>query len=156
MRREIQFDTLGQAMAEAERLATCKATTSGKYSLGQILDHLARAIDFAIGVGPQMRIPWIGKVIGWLIRGRVIKGPPRPGVKLPRRGQSLLWNTRDVSAPEGMQRLRDAYDRFCAIGEYPPHPFFGRLTADEHHKLQCRHFELHLGFVHEAEGQAES
>lgn len=151
MRRDVHFDSLEQAMAEANRLAGCKVSTSGNYSLGQILEHLARALDFAIGVGPTMRIPWIGRVIGRIIRGRIIKGPPKPGVKLPKKGQSLLWPTEPVETQTGLQRLQDAYRRFIQVEQYQPHPFFGKMTAEEHHKLQCRHFELHLGFVHPTE-----
>lgn len=148
MRRHLRFDSLDQAMGEAERLASGSITTSGRYSLGQILDHLARALDLAIGVGPTLYIPWIGRVIGRLIRGRIIKGPPRPGFKLPKKGQALLWSSENVTTEMGMQRLRAAYDRFRQVREYQPHPFFGKLTDEEHRQLQCRHFELHLGFVH--------
>jgi hypothetical protein len=150
--RQLRFESLQQAMQEAEKLSATGVRTSGNYSLGQILEHLARSMDMASGKVAAPRIPFL---IGFLARlaTKVLKkkfvyGRAKPGFKLPSSAQSAFWPTEAVSVDSGLEHLGEALKSYMATSSFPPHPFFGKLTNDEHHQLQCRHFELHLGFVH--------
>jgi hypothetical protein len=149
--RNLRFETFEQALQEARRLASTPVTTSGSYSLGQILEHLARTLDAVTGVGRPLPVPWYAKLLGRFLRHSAIHRPARPGFKLPQRAQAYLWPTSGVSVEEGMQHLEKAAAAFLSIQQFPPHPLFGLMEYDQHHQLQCRHFELHLGFVHPAD-----
>ncbi|MBX3420287.1 MAG: DUF1569 domain-containing protein [Pirellulaceae bacterium] len=145
--RQIHFDTLPEAVEEARRLSSLKVTTSGHYAFGQIMEHLARTLDAASGAAPPPAIPWYGKLFGRLVRSKVIHSQPRPGFKLPKQAQAYFWPEDDVTVEAGFQHLERAYNHFMSVQQFPPHPFFGNMSYDDHHQLQCRHFELHLGFV---------
>ena len=147
-RRVLHFDSMPHAMEEARRLAEVKVHTTGHYSLGQILEHLARALDVVTGARPNLPVPWYAPLFGRLIRRWVIHNPPRPGFKLPGKAQSFLWPDEEVAVDAALGHLEQAYERFMSLSEYPTHPLFGRLSPADHQQLQCRHFELHLGFVH--------
>jgi hypothetical protein len=147
-RRQLHFDSFDQAMDEARMLARSEVTTSGNYSLGQIFEHLARVLDVVNGVGGPLPISWIGKLLGRFMRNRAIHQPAPAGFKLPQRAQAFLWPTEDVSVDEGLKHLEKSAAAFLSIQQFPPHPLFGQLDCQENHQLQCRHFELHLSFVH--------
>ncbi len=146
--RKLHFDTLADAMAEAERLAATEVTTSGSYSLGQIAEHLAITLNVAGGFIEPPKMPWFVKLLGRAIKNMVINKPSKPGFKLPSKAQSFFWPGKELTTEQGMAKLRDAYSKFVSLENYPVHPLFGRMTKEQSHQLQCRHFELHLGFVH--------
>ncbi|MCM2372181.1 DUF1569 domain-containing protein [Aporhodopirellula aestuarii] len=148
--RELHFKTLDEGMAEVERLATCETTTAGSFSFGQILDHLARTIRMAVGDAPPPKVPLLLKIFGPMIRGKILNGRPKPGFKLPPKMQEYFWSKEDVPVETALAELRAAHQRFASMTEVPRNPMFGNLTYTQTEQLQCRHFELHLGFVHEA------
>jgi hypothetical protein len=55
----------------------------------------------------------------------------------------------EVPCEEGASRLRRAIDRL-ERDQSPPHPspVFGPMSHDEWIRLNLRHAELHLGFLH--------
>ncbi|MBB3207848.1 hypothetical protein FHS27_003675 [Rhodopirellula rubra] len=148
--RSLHFDTLKEAMAEAERLAVTPVQTTGNYTLGQILDHLARTIRMATGDAPPPKVPLLLRLVGPLIGGRIVKGPAKPGFKLPAGMQAYFWSKEDVPVEKAIEELRAAHQRFATMVELPRNPMFGSLSHEQTEQLQCRHFELHLGFVNDA------
>ncbi|KAA5547173.1 DUF1569 domain-containing protein [Roseiconus nitratireducens] len=148
--RSLRFESIQQAMAEAERLASIDVRTTGQFSLGQILEHLARTLDIVTGrlSGPPVSGPM--RMAARLLRPFVLR-KASTGFKLPAKAQGILWPSEPVSTDQGLAHLRDSYEHFRAPAELPDHPIFGRMTRAQHDALQCRHFEGHLGFVHEAE-----
>ncbi len=90
-RRELEFDSLDDAVAEAERLAQSEVRTTGNHSFGQIIEHLARTHDMATGktVGP--RPPFVVRLLMPVLRGGILRGPVKPGYKLPSDAESFLW-----------------------------------------------------------------
>ncbi|EMI55794.1 DUF1569 domain-containing protein [Rhodopirellula sallentina] len=148
--RSLHFDTLNDAMAEAERLAATDVVTTGSYSFGQILDHLGRTLRMATGDIDPPKVPLLLKLFGPLVRGRIIKGPAKPGFKLPSVLQDYFWSQDDIPVDSALSDLKSAHQRFAGMQEVPRNPMFGKLSHEQTEQLQCRHFELHLGFVNEA------
>ena len=147
-RRTLHFDHLDQMIQEAASLASGEVQTSGRFSFGQILEHLALAMEVATGRRPG---PKIAAPIRWgarLLRSRFIHRPLQPGFKLPRNAQSIFWPEEAIDVQAALEHLRHAVNEFQATDPLPPHPIFGKLTREEHEQLQCRHCELHLSFVH--------
>jgi hypothetical protein len=149
-RRPLHFDSLEEALAEAERLASGAVTTSGKYSLGQILEHLARTIEIALGQRSAPKIPFPIRLAARLLRTRFLSKPMRSGFKLPSKSQSVFWPDHEVAVETGLQHYREAIARFHDTDPHPTHPLLGDITRAEHTQLQCRHAELHLSFVRPA------
>jgi Protein of unknown function (DUF1569) len=149
-RRTLHFDSLEQAIAEAESLTRATVTTTGKYSLGQILEHLARTIEIALGQRSAPTIPFPIRMAARMMRPRLLNKPMRSGFKLPSKSQSVFWPDHDVEAEAGLQHYRDAIALFHRTDPHPTHPLLGDITRAEHTQLQCRHAELHLSFVRPA------
>lgn len=146
-RRKLHFDTLDDALAETERLAEGEVETTGRYSYGQILDHMAKVTDTVTGelVLPPAPLPL--RIAIRMARPIMIRNTLPAGFKLPSKTQSVLWSSEDVDVATGLQRWKEAIDRY-KNGELQPHPVFGKMTREQHDQIQCRHAELHLSFVH--------
>lgn len=146
-RRELNFQSFDEAMREAESLAQQPVQTSGSYSFGQIIEHLARTLDVVTGTtaGPKLSLPlrWAARIM----RSRLLNRPMQPGFRLPEQAQSIFWPSEDVQLDAAMEHLRSAAERFRSTDPLPPHPIFGKMTREQHQQLQCRHFELHLSFA---------
>ncbi|WP_182867419.1 DUF1569 domain-containing protein [Rhodopirellula sp. JC639] len=145
--RKLRFGSIEEAMAEAERLAASPTRTTGQFSLGQILEHLARTLEVAMHERemPPAALPM--RILSRMVRPMVLR-KASTGFKLPSKAQNVLWPSEAVSTEDGLKHLRDAYRRFKAADPLPKHVFFGNMTRQQHDALQCRHFEGHLGFVH--------
>ena len=150
-RRELNFTSLDEVMAEAERLASGDVRTVGNHTFGEILNHLALSQDSSSGRLVPPRPPFMMRLMMPLIKRMVIGSKPlKPGIKLPPKAESFFWPNEDISAKEGLARLKDSTDYYKANGPVEVHPVFGKLTREESDQLNCRHAALHLGFVHPA------
>lgn len=147
-RRTLRFDTLEQALSEAESLTATAVTTSGNYSLGQILEHLARTIDVVNGDLQAPPIPLPLRLAGRLLRPMFLNRPMRSGFKLPSKAQSVFWPDHETDAKASLEHYRRAITRLMQIDPLPKHPLLGEMDRRQHEQLQCRHAELHLSFVH--------
>ena len=145
--RELRFESIDDAMAEAERLSACETRTTGNFSLGQIYEHLARTLEVVLGERKMPPVAFPMRMMARLMRPMVLK-KASTGFKLPAAAQGVLWPTEDVSDEAGLAHLRETFGRFKSADSLPKHVFFGNMTRSQHDKLQCRHFETHLGFVH--------
>ena len=145
--RELTFDDLEQAMSEARRLADVPTRTTGNYGHGQLIDHLARAVEIATGTLEPPPVPKIIRWVGPLMRGFVTKRRMKPGFKVPDKVNEHFWSADDVPIGDAMNRLETAYQVFRSTDPLPPHPILGNYRRDQAEALQCRHFELHLGFI---------
>src|SRR5690242_14119304 len=82
-RRELSFACLDEVMPDVERLLLGHATV-GHWTLGQICNHLAKALHYTIDGFPA-RPPWlIRKVFGPVVRRQIFRtGRMREGIQLP-------------------------------------------------------------------------
>lgn len=146
-RRVLRFESLDDILADAERMASSPHVTVGNWSLGQILDHLARGSD-ALFDGFGFQAPWLARaLLAPLVKKRVLNRSMPAGFRLPARGRAALVSESPVEIQEGLAQLQKSLRRFDAESPDQPHPFLGRLTRDEAIRLQLRHAELHLSFV---------
>jgi hypothetical protein len=145
-RRPLQFRSLEDVVADAEMLvASPHVKTLGNWSLGQLLAHLAGAINVSID-GISVKVSWYRRLLGPFLKGRIIsKGMP-PGIQLPKEREPVAF-PKGVTAEEGLERLRKAVARCRQERMTVRHPVFGKLTHDEWNQLHLRHAELHLSFA---------
>ena len=148
-RRQLRFETIDDALAEAERLVAAekegRLARAGTWSLGKTLGHLATWTEFAHdGYPASVHAPLPVRVILRMMRGRILNKGMMPGVKVGRVPGGTL-GLDEVMSEQGLARWRTALQRLKASAPTIDNPAFGRLTHDEWVKLNLRHAELHLG-----------
>ncbi|QEH32566.1 hypothetical protein OJF2_10430 [Aquisphaera giovannonii] len=145
-RRPLSFGSLSEVMPEVDRLLL-GYEARGRWSLGQVCQHLARTIRFGVE-GSSRRLPWLlRRTVGRAICGRVLATGRMPeGIPAPR-GAGLVPQARADDRAEA-EALRATIRYFQGIaGPLPEHPFFGPLTREEWERLHCIHSAHHLSFL---------
>src|SRR4051812_9428367 len=141
-RRQLRFETIEDALGEADRLAAAEREArldrAGNWALGQTLGHLATWANFAFdGYPPEVRAPLPVRLILRLMRGRILKGGMMPGVKVGKvPGGTLGLDA--LPADEGLRRFRAAMERLRGAAPTAVNPVFGRLTHGQWIQLNLR------------------
>src|SRR5262245_5425657 len=147
-RRSLRFETIDQAIDEANRLVMAeragRLSHLGNWTLGQALGHLGGWTEFSY-TGVPLKPPFF---IRWILRLRkrkLLYSPMPAGVSIPGVAGGTLATDR-VSLDEGYDRFQRAM--LCLKREAPTarSPIFGQMTHDESIALSLRHAELHLSF----------
>jgi hypothetical protein len=144
-RRQLRFKTLDEVVADARAIVSSPHTTVGRWSAGQILDHLASGIECAFD-GYGFQAPLLIRLAVRPFRNSVLVRPMRAGFRLPKRGAILLPSD-TVSTEQALARLENCTERLKSANPTQPHPVLGRLTPHEYRLLHLRHSELHLSFI---------
>lgn len=149
IRRTLRYESLDDIVREAEELAGRAHRTTGNWTYGQILRHLAKGADACFDGFGDFRVPWWARwFIAPLVKKRFLRETMRAGIKVPENVSTLMPEA-GVSVEEGLRHLRQALARFQTETPTRPHPFLGRLkNKDEYVALILRHSELHMSFVH--------
>jgi hypothetical protein len=147
-RRELTFHSLEDAVADAERLASGEVRTTGKHIFAQILKHLALTHDMATGkiVGP--RPPFFMRLMMPLMKGMILKGPVKPGFKLPTAAESFFWPGGNTDVNEALTDLKESVKNYNTNGPLPVHPVFGKVPHEQNDRLNISHCAMHLSFVY--------
>jgi hypothetical protein len=153
-RRRLRFERIDDVLAELDRLAAADAagtlTTSGRWTLGQSLNHLATWVDYCYD-GVPMRTPWPARLIMRALKRPILTRPMRPGSRLPGVAGGTLA-TDVVPTVAALYHARRSYGRLRDAPPDRPHLAFGPMTAAEWTALHCRHAELHLSFFRSVPG----
>jgi Protein of unknown function (DUF1569) len=146
VRRKVRYNTLDELIADADRAVRAQAPTTGNWSLGQILEHLATANDKTID-GFGFQAPWPVRTIGrYVLKKRLLTNGLKPGFKLgPAASAVLVPGETDTAA--ALEHLRQSTQRLKSEQKCSAHPFLGPLTVDERNAICLRHAELHMSFV---------
>lgn len=143
-RRTLRFTSYQEILDDVHAMAARPTRHLGNWSLGQICEHLAKAIEYAV-TGPPFGVAWYLRLVGPLLKRRVISQPMKPGFKLPKSAAEYLPTGTDAS--EGIARLERAIAAYQTASELKPHAILGRLTRAEYDQLNFRHAEMHLSFI---------
>jgi hypothetical protein len=145
-RRRVQYASVDEIVADAERAVRANSTTTGNWSLGQILEHLATAHDKMID-GFGFAAPWPFQTVGRLVfKKRVLKKGLTPGFKLNAKAAAVLVPG-ETDAAAALEHLRKSAVRLKTEQKRSSHPFLGPLTVEECNQMCLRHAELHMSFV---------
>jgi hypothetical protein len=147
-RRPLAFASLDEVLTDVDRLLEGHVTV-GRWSLGQICDHLARSITYSLE-GFPIRAPWLlRKTLGPLILRRILRsGRFVEGMKAPRPYQPEPV----VEARGQAEALRAAIRRFAARdGPLAEHPLAGAVSRSDWERFHCIHCAHHLSFALPAE-----
>ena len=144
-RRALDFDRIGAIMPDVDRLLEAH-TTAGRWTLGEICDHLARAIRLTIlgRVRPDPATPEQEKARRAFFRDRAFP----EGRALP---VAALTPDPGIDPYAAAESLRESLDRLEAFeGPWPTHRILGPLSRDEWFQFHCVHCAHHLSFAHPA------
>lgn len=150
-RRAIRFETIPEAIAEAERLALSdrqgKVVRKGNWGVGQALGHCATWADFGFdGYPPNVQAPWLVRSMLQIMKGWILSRGMMAGVKIRGIPDGTL-GIEPLKPEVGLERFRTAYERLSDRCPTWTNPVFGPLTHAEWIQLNLRHAELHLSFL---------
>lgn len=147
-RRRLRFESLDDALGEADRLVAAeregRVKQLGNWTLGQALNHIAGWAEFSYCACP-LKTPWFVRLILWLRKRSFLYGPMPAGVKIPGVPTGTLV-TEPTSLDAGLSRFQAAFQRLSKEPPTHPSPALGQLTHEEAIAINLRHAELHLGF----------
>jgi len=149
-RRSLRFNTIDEAIAEAERLAAAERagqlSRCGNWTLGQALSHLATWATYPFdGYPDRVRAPLPVRMILGLMRNRILTRGMMSGVRIRGIPDGTL-GIEPLDTEEGLRRFRSAFERLKSRCPETVNPVFGKLTHEQWMQLNLRHAELHLGF----------
>ena len=147
-RRELALNSLDEVVAEVERLVMGEVVTTGKHSFPQIVRHLALSNDMMTGRIAPPKLPLLMRLMLPLIRSAILRGPVKPGVKLPSSAEKVFWSDKEISINDAIAMLKDSVRYYQQNGPLPVHPIFGKATREQLDGLTCGHASMHLSFVH--------
>jgi hypothetical protein len=86
-RRALAFASLDAVVADAEMLVNAEESgrlrALGNWTVGQACGHLSTWINFALdGYPPELRPPWIVKVLVKPLKGKLLSGKMPVGVRI--------------------------------------------------------------------------
>lgn len=142
-RRQVNYASYSDLLADAEQLAKTKVKTLGNWSFGQILKHVAQSTDSSIdGSGFVLPAPvrWIFTL---LMKRKFLTQPIPAGFRAPKQYQP----EETTSVEEALRLLRRAITRQETEVKRVMHPAFGMISKDEWTQFNLRHAEMHMSFV---------
>jgi Protein of unknown function (DUF1569) len=144
-RRKLDYSSLEEVLADADRLSSAPVRALGNWSAGQIFRHLATVYSGSID-GITMTMPWILRMMARLFKKKLINGPMLPGFKLPAEAAKVLA-PEPTSAEEGLAELHAAVSRLEREPHRAKHPVFGDLSREEWNQIHLKHASLHMSFL---------
>jgi hypothetical protein len=146
-RRRVRYETLQDLIADAERLSARPVHTLGNKSFEQILRHLSLVMNVSIdGSAKPLPMPLYIRVLGRLLKKKILARGLRPGVRLPSDADASVWPAGRDAAVE-LEDLRRAVHRLGVETKRGSHPAFGKMDVAEWNLFHLRHSELHMSFV---------
>lgn len=151
-RRTLRFDDFNAIRRDLDAIEAAqragRLASTGNWSPGQNLAHLAAFVNYPYDGYPRQiaNPPWLIRFICGLMKNKYIHKHMAPGVRIPGIPAGTV-GADEVPFETGLRHFRAALDR---MEEAPPsikNPILGPLTHHEWMQLQCRHAELHLGFL---------
>ncbi|MEZ6055757.1 MAG: DUF1569 domain-containing protein [Planctomycetaceae bacterium] len=147
-RRELVLNSFDEVIAEVERLAGGEVTTTGKHSFPDIVRHLALTNNMMTGRIAAPKPPLMLRLLLPFFRSSLLKGPVKPGVKLPAKAEAVFWSDEEISIDDAIAMLKDSIAYYQTNGPLPVHPIFGKASREQLDRLTYGHAAMHLSFVH--------
>lgn len=153
--RPLKFNCYNCILGELDKLEGKPYRKQGKWSLGQVAEHLASGINASIdGFGFKLNPAY--RLLGMLVKNNLLANGIKPGIKFNNKAAVVFKPDPNITDQRGVELLRAAIDRAKQTPPDKPSPILGKLTSDEWQQFHCRHAELHLGMiVPEPEPEAE-
>jgi hypothetical protein len=147
-RREVRYDSLDDIVADAERLVAANAPTTGNWTKGQILKHLATVMNKSIDGFEHMANPLLIWFLRLTFKKRALSQTMPAGYRLKGKSADELLPS-PIDDQDALQQIRQAVARLHNESQRRPNAFLGPLSSEEWDQLHCRHSEMHMSFIAE-------
>lgn len=149
-RRSLHFDTLEEVLSDAETITDGGHTdppTTGNWNAAQIIYHIAQTIHMA-NHGGSFTVPFPVKLMGRTLKlFGVHRKPIKPGINPPGKVAAAFAAPDGVTLDQAMDKLRTEVATANQHEMSHPSPLFGKLSHNDWVHANCRHAELHFGFI---------
>ena len=148
-RRQVRYENYDELLADAESLVANESTVNriGNWSIGQVLQHLAKSLNVSID-GSSLRAPLPLRIILTLfMKKKLIYQAMPSGFAIPKSGTATFSPDDHVTAGAALEELRKAIARVKSDKTRANHGIFGTLSTDEWDNFSRRHAELHMSFL---------
>jgi hypothetical protein len=146
-RRQLQFSSMQDILDDLEYLDSGDPPrTTGNWSSAQIVQHVAKLIDYSIDGFPVPKAALPVRIMGRMMRKAAITKPLRAGVKLPEKF-SFMEPDREVAWDDAAEQLRQAIGRLESERMTQRSPVLGKLSHEQWEQMHCRHAEMHFSFM---------
>jgi len=148
-RREVKFQSFEDVLAALEVIRSQSHIAIGKLTKGQIFKHLADSVRGSLEGFPKgLTGPWIiRKIIGPLLKKRILHQKMRTGIKLPKKAVDYHPDREEFDEEEAILEYKEMIKKYQKLGSVLNHPYIGNMGSEEWTLLHLRHAELHLSFV---------
>lgn len=146
-RRKLLFTDLNQVIGEAESLLSSGYSMAGRWTLGQICNHMRTTIEANMDGYPKWMLILgypIRPILHWLVMPQFLKGNSPKGIKTA----GMFVPPENLDDAEEVQRLKQCVSRFLSSNQpLHAHPGFGKMSKDGFEKFHAAHSAHHLGFL---------
>lgn len=153
MRRELTLDTLDAVLQECDKLLSDGYKRNGRWSLGQMCNHLRLTIESNMHGYPRWMTllgmplrPILKRVaLPRLLKGKSINGVKTAGMFVPSEG---------LDDAEELRKFRECIEAFQSTDTpLHPHPGFGRMSHEQFERFHAAHSAHHLSFLSHANAE---
>jgi hypothetical protein len=144
--RKLNFERLEEAAVEAQSLLDSGYDRRGKWSLGQICQHLRLVQDPSVNGYPKWlsAFAFLRPVMRRLLLPRLMKGDSPKGIPTA----PLFAPANDPDDAAEVAQLAESVRRFKSHpGDYAAHPAFGRMSREDLERVHAAHAAHHLRFL---------
>ena len=149
-RRALVFDTINDVIEDVNRIqaASEQVQVSGQWTAGEILTHLSAWIEYGYEGYPIESPPWFVRQMLKLVLRKILRKGMQPGVNIPGVEGGTVGQMK-VDTDTAAQRYLMALSRLGSSEAVKyPSPAFGEMSREKRIKLNLRHAELHLSYIH--------
>jgi hypothetical protein len=144
-RRNLNFTSLQEVLADADRLSSGPVKSLGNWSAGQVFRHLAIAFNGSID-GFTITFPWYLRLMARLFKKKLLSGAMPPGFRLsPENAEAVVPGA--TTTEEGLAELRAAVARLEREPRRAKSPVFGTISKEEWDQIHLKHASLHMSFL---------
>ena len=144
MKNLYEPETVDEVISRINKLQPATQPHWGKMDVAQMLAHCSATMDMASGRLNPPRI-LLGRLIGPLFKTILINEKPF-GKNGPTHKKLIISDQRDFVREQ--ERLKNSVQQFHDHGEAGctkrPHPFFGKLSAQDWSRGMYKHLDHHL------------
>lgn len=144
--RQLDFGDLNDAVTEARTLLSNGYSKHGHWSVGQICRHLVLVQDSSVDGYPKWMsfFAFLRPVMRRILLPKVLSGDSPRGI----RTASMFVPPADLDDAREVEAFAASVARFYAhVGDYAPHPAFGRLPRERIEQIHSAHAAHHLRFL---------
>ncbi len=143
-RPDLKFDSLDAMLGDAERLKASGYEQAGQWTLGMILDHLAKTMSLPFQ--PGRSLPWPASALARAAVHAFAKRDVYPTmVRFP--AMKSQRPTPDVDLATAYDAFRSSAERLKGLGDTLVCPPLGRLPTADFVAVQRLHGAHHLSFL---------